>query len=391
MNHFLFTSESVSEGHPDKIADQISDAILDAFLSKDKLSRVASEVMLAGELVLLAGEVSSKAYVDVQNIARQVLKNIGYDSKEKGLDYQSAAVLTAIHAQSVDIARGIKNGKSQGAGDQGLVFGYAVNETDTYMPLSIRLCHQMMKALKKLKNSAWGKKHIWPDSKSQVTVEYADSQVVRIPSIVLSTQHSPDTKIKDLKEFLMEKLIKKVIPEKFLKKNPRFFINPTGRFVAGGPAADSGLTGRKIIVDTYGGHGAHGGGSFSGKDPSKVDRSGAYVARHIAKNIVAAGLADKCLVQISYAIGVAEPISLMVEDYGTFKVSKSKLIRVIKKLWDLRPAGLIAELDLLRPIYFPTAVYGHFGREEKGFTWEMLDKVQELRSEFPIKKKGKRI
>ena len=383
MKDYLFTSESVSEGHPDKIADQISDTLLDSFLKKDLNSRVACEVMLNKELVLVAGEVSSTEYVDVRKNVQQVIRRIGYDHREKGLDYQSCLILTAIHAQSQDIARGIGKGESQGAGDQGLVFGYAVNETKEYMPLSISLCHQLMKTLRKLKDTGWGKKHIWPDSKSQITVEYENDHIVHIPSIVVSTQHAPNVKLKELKEFLIENLIKKVIPHKYLKKNPRLFINPTGRFVAGGPGADCGLTGRKIIVDTYGGHGAHGGGAFSGKDPSKVDRSGAYAARHIAKNIVAAGLATKCLVQISYAIGVAKPISFMIEDYGTLKVPKKKLLNVIKKLWDLRPTGLITQFNLLRPIYAPTATYGHFGREESTFTWEKLNKVSILRSEFP--------
>ena len=293
MNYSLFTSESVSEGHPDKVADQISDALLDSFLTKDSDSRVACEVMLTTGLVVVAGEVSSNSYVDVQKEVRDVIRKIGYDHGDKGFDYKSCSVLTAINEQSSDIAGGlgIGRGQSQGAGDQGLVFGYAVDETEEYMPLSISLAHKLMKTLAELRKN--GERHIWPDSKSQVTVEYKDGQVVHIPSIVLSTQHAPDIKLDDLKEFIIEELIKKVIPGKYLKKKHQFYINPTGRFVIGGPAGDCGLTGRKIIVDTYGGHGAHGGGAFSGKDPSKVDRSGAYVARHIAKNIVAAGLAKK--------------------------------------------------------------------------------------------------
>lgn len=381
MKNFLFTSESVSEGHPDKIADQISDALLDAFLKKDSRSRVACEVMLTRGLVVVGGEVTSGGYVEIQNEVRHVIRNIGYDSGDKGFDYKSCSVLTAIDSQSPDIARGIGKGDSQGAGDQGLVFGYAVDETKEYMPLSISLSHKLMKTLSELRKSE--ERHIWPDSKSQVTVEYEGDEVVHIPSVVLSTQHAPDIKVADLKEFIVEELIKKVIPQKYLKRKHKFYINPTGRFVVGGPSGDCGLTGRKIIVDTYGGHGAHGGGGFSGKDPSKVDRSGAYAARHIAKNIVAAGLAKKCLVQIAYVIGVAKPVSISINAYGTLRVPEDKLMTVVKKLWDLRPASIIAEFGLLKPIYSQTAVYGHFGRKEPGFTWEKLNKVSALKSEFP--------
>ena len=383
MKNYLFTSESVSEGHPDKVADQISDALLDAFLKQDPESRVACEVMVTTGLVVVAGEVSANCYVDVQKEARQVIKQIGYDHGDKGLDYKSCSVLTAIHEQSRDIARGVQSqGASQGAGDQGLVFGYAVNETAEYMPLSLSLSHKLMKTLAQLRKrgNAWAKEHIWPDSKSQVTVEYKEGKAVSIPSVVISTQHSPDIKMQELKEFVMEELIKKVVPARFLKKNPRFYINPTGRFVIGGPAGDSGLTGRKIIVDTYGGHGAHGGGAFSGKDPSKVDRSGAYVARHIAKNIVAGGLAQKCLVQIAYAIGVARPVSLFVQGYGTLLVPEKKLLQAINQLWDLRPAEIIKELDLKKPVYLKTASYGHFGRKGSIYTWEKLNKVKALKS-----------
>ena len=380
MKNYLFTSESVSEGHPDKVADQISDSLLDAFLRQDPESRVACEVMVTTGLVVVAGEVSANCYVDVQKEARQVIKQIGYDHGEKGLDYKSCSVLTAIHEQSRDIARGVKGqGASQGAGDQGLVFGYAVNETAEYMPLSLSLSHKLMKSLARLRKR--GAQHIWPDSKSQVTVAYEGDKVVSIPSLVISTQHSPDIKTSVLKEFVMEELIKKVVPARFLQKNPRFYINPTGRFVIGGPAGDAGLTGRKIIVDTYGGHGAHGGGAFSGKDPSKVDRSGAYVARHIAKNIVAGGLAQKCLVQIAYAIGVARPVSLSVQAYGTLRVPEKKLKLAINKLWDLRPAEIIREFDLKKPKYLKTASYGHFGRNEPEFTWEKLNKVLALKAE----------
>ena len=382
MSYSLFTSESVSEGHPDKIADQISDALLDSFLSKDPASRVACEVLLTTGLVVVAGEVSSNSYVDVQKEVRDVIRRIGYDSGDKGFDYKSCSVLTTINSQSEDIARGVGKGKSQGAGDQGLVFGYAVDETKEYMPLSISLSHKLVKTLAELRKK--GEPHIWPDSKSQVTVEYDGDEVTHIPSVVLSTQHAPDINTADLREFVIEELIKKVIPEKYLKKKHRFYINPTGRFVIGGPSGDCGLTGRKVIVDTYGGHGAHGGGAFSGKDPSKVDRSGAYAARHIAKNIVAAGLAKKCLVQIAYAIGVAEPVSICIQSYGTLRVEEERLVEVVKQLWDLRPAELITKFNLLLPIYAKTAVYGHFGREEEGFTWEQLDKVEELKSAFSL-------
>jgi len=382
MNYSLFTSESVSEGHPDKIADQISDALLDSFLEQDPNSRVACEVMLTTGLVVVAGEVSSTGYVDVQKIVREVIRKIGYDHGDKGFNYKSCSVLTTINSQSRDIARGIGTGKKQGAGDQGLVFGYAVDETPEYMPLSIALSHKLVRALAKLRKEGEG--HIWPDSKSQVTVEYKDDKVIHIPSIVLSTQHAPDIKSDDLKEFIVEELIKKVIPGEYLRKKHRFYINPTGRFVIGGPAGDCGLTGRKVVVDTYGGHGAHGGGAFSGKDSSKVDRSGAYVARHIAKNIVASGLAKKCLVQIAYAIGVAEPISVSIQGFGTLRGPEEKLTRVVGELWDLCPSGIISELDLLKPIYLPTATYGHFGREEEGFSWEKLNRVEDLKSEFSI-------
>ena len=382
MSNFLFTSESVSEGHPDKIADQISDGLLDAFLAEDPQSRVACEVLLTTGLAVIAGEVSTQGYVDVQKVVREIIQNIGYDHGEKGFDYKSCSVLTTINAQSKDIASGIGSGPTQGAGDQGLVFGYAVDETEEYMPLSISLCHQLMKTLAGLRKG--GEPHIWPDSKSQVTVEYEDGKVIGIPSIVVSTQHAPNIKTEDLKEFIVEELIKKVIPSKYLNKKSQFYINPTGRFVSGGPSADCGLTGRKIITDTYGGHGAHGGGAFSGKDPSKVDRSGAYVARHIAKNIVASSLASRCLVQIAYVIGIAEPVSLMIEDYGTLKVSKEKLQKAIKDMWDLRPASIISQYDLLKPIYLKTAVYGHFGRKDENFKWEELNKVQALKSEFSL-------
>ena len=382
MKNSLFTSESVSEGHPDKIADQISDALLDSFLKKDPNSRSACEVLLTTGLVVVAGEVSSKGYVDIQQTVREVIRSIGYDHGDKGFNYKSCSVLAAINSQSLDIARGIGKGRDQGAGDQGLVFGYAVDETPEYMPLSISLSHKLMKTLAELRKK--GENLIWPDSKSQVTVEYEGDKVVHIPSVVISTQHAPNIKFEDLKEFIVEELIKKVIPEKFLKKKHKFYINPAGRFVIGGPSGDCGLTGRKVVVDTYGGHGAHGGGAFSGKDPSKVDRSGAYAARHIAKNIVASGLAKKCLVQIAYAIGVAEPVSVCINGFGTLRAPEEKLVSVVRRLWDLRPASVIADLDLLKPIYLPLAAYGHFGRDEKLFAWEKLNKVSALKSEFSL-------
>ncbi len=383
MNHRLFTSESVSEGHPDKVADQISDTVLDAFLREDLESRVACETLLTKDLVLVAGEVTSKAVVDIPTEVREVIRRIGYDDKEKGLDYKSCSILIATHSQSQDISDGIGTGETQGAGDQGLMFGYAVDETKEYIPLSLSLSHQLMQNLSLLRKN--GSFHLWPDSKSQVTVEYDEKgQVVHIPSVLISTQHAPDVELNNLREFIVEELIKKVIPAHLLQREHKFFINPMGRFVIGGPAADCGLTGRKIIVDTYGGHGAHGGGAFSGKDPSKVDRSGAYVARHIAKNIVGAGLAKKCLVQLAYAIGLAKPVSVSVEAYGTLKVSEKKLLSVISKFWDLRPAQIISQYNLLKPIYHQTASYGHFGRKDIDFTWEKLDKVSILRSEFSL-------
>ena len=382
MKNCLFTSESVSEGHPDKMADQISDTLLDSFLKQDPDSRVACEILLTRGLVVVGGEITTNGYVDIQKEVREVIRKIGYDHGDKGFDYKSCSVLTAIDSQSQDIALGIGGGDSQGAGDQGLVFGYAVDETEEYMPLSISLSHKLMKTLAEQRKK--GERHIWPDSKSQVTVEYREGEVVHIPSVVISTQHASSVKIEDLREFIIEELIKKVIPEKYLQENHKFYINPTGRFVIGGPSGDCGLTGRKIIVDTYGGHGAHGGGAFSGKDPSKVDRSGAYVARHIAKNIVAAGLARKCLIQIAYAIGVAHPVSLLIQTYGTSKVPEEKLTKAVEQLWDLRPAMVIKEFDLLKPVYSQTAAYGHFGRNEIGFTWEKLNKVDELKSEFSL-------
>jgi S-adenosylmethionine synthetase len=381
MKNYLFSSESVSEGHPDKVADQISDAVLDAFLAQDPHSRVACETMTSTGFVMMAGEITSKASVDFVGIAREVIKTIGYDHPDKGIDYKSAAIFTAIDKQSPDIAQGVDTGsnKEQGAGDQGLMFGYADNETKELMPLSIALSHRLVKDLATLRKSNdvnW----LRPDSKSQVTIEYRDGKAARVDAVVLSTQHAPEVQQNEIKAYITEQLIQKVIPRELMDKNTKFFINPTGRFVIGGPHGDCGLTGRKIIVDTYGGHGGHGGGAFSGKDPSKVDRSAAYAARHIAKNVVAAGLADKCCVQVAYAIGVAEPVSIMVNDYGTAKVAPEKIVQGIREVFSLKPADIIRELDLLKPRYRKTAAYGHFGRDEAEFTWERLNKVDALKA-----------
>lgn len=381
MKNYLFSSESVSEGHPDKVADQISDAVLDAFLEQDPYARVACETMTSTGFVMMAGEISSKASVDMVGIARNVIKDIGYDDPAKGLDYKSCAIFTAIDQQSPDIAQGVDTAanKEQGAGDQGLMFGYADNETAELMPLSISLSHRLVKelaALRKANDVNW----LRPDAKSQVTIEYRDGKAVRVDAVVLSTQHAPEVQQNEIKAYITEQLIQKVIPRELIDNNTKFFVNPTGRFVIGGPHGDCGLTGRKIIVDTYGGHGGHGGGAFSGKDPSKVDRSAAYAARYIAKNVVGAGLADKCLVQVAYAIGVAEPVSVMINDYGTAKVDPEKIVQGIREVFSLKPADIIRELDLLKPRYRKTAAYGHFGRSEPEFTWERLDKVDALKA-----------
>jgi len=370
MKDFIFTSESVSEGHPDKIADQISDAILDAFLEKDSQSRVACEALVAPGLIVVSGEVNTECYVDITGVVKGVLSSIGYNHAKKGMDYKSCSVLTTINHQSPDIFQAVGFGADQGAGDQGIMFGYAVNETKEFMPLSISLSHQLMGELAILRKSS-GHDFLWPDSKSQVSIRYKNGQVDSISSVVVSTQHSPDTPVETVREFIVEELIKKTIPKKWLK-DTQYIINPGGRFVVGGPEADTGLTGRKIIVDTYGGHGSHGGGCFSGKDPSKVDRSGAYIARHIAKSLVAGNFLKKCLVQISYAIGRKEPVSLYIEDYGTSKLDQRDLCEIVLKNWNLSPGAVIQELDLLKPRYRKTAVYGHFGRNEKEFTWEQV-------------------
>jgi S-adenosylmethionine synthetase len=381
MKNYLFTSESVSEGHPDKVADQISDAILDAILEKDKNARVAAETMTATNLVVLAGEISTNADVDYESIARETLKGIGYDNADVGIDYQTCDVLTKFGHQSPDIAQGVDHAmddpKNQGAGDQGLMFGYACNDTPELMPLPIWLAHRLVERqalLRKDGRLSW----LRPDAKSQVTLEYEDNKPKRIDTIVLSTQHHPDIDLKTLREAVIEEIIQPILPKNLIQGDIKFLINPTGRFVIGGPQGDCGLTGRKIIVDTYGGAAPHGGGAFSGKDPSKVDRSAAYAARYVAKNIVAAGLAERCLVQISYAIGVAEPTSVMVDTFGTAKLSEEKIAKLVTDNFDLRPKGIVEMLDLLRPIYKKTAAYGHFGRDEPEFSWERLDKKSQL-------------
>lgn len=388
----LFTSESVTEGHPDKICDQISDAVLDAFLEADPNARVACEVSVATGLVLVIGEITSKAdYVDISAIARRTIKEIGYTRAKYGFDSSTCAVLTSLNEQSADIAQGVnaaletRDGKDMkqenediGAGDQGLMFGFATNETPEYMPLPIALAHRLSRRLSEVrKNDTLG--YLRPDGKTQVTIEYVDGKPVRVDTIVISTQHSEDVSLEQIQRDIREHVIAPVVPEQWLDGETKFFINPTGRFVIGGPQGDAGLTGRKIIVDTYGGYARHGGGAFSGKDPTKVDRSAAYAARYVAKNIVAAGLADKCEIQLAYAIGVARPVSINVDTYGTGKVSEEKLVDLITRNFDLRPAGIIKMLDLRRPIYRQTAAYGHFGRTDLDLPWERLDRVEALK------------
>ena len=384
MSEYLFTSESVSEGHPDKVSDQISDAILDAILAQDPHSRVAAETLCNTGLVVLAGEITTHANVDYIQIARDTIKRIGYDNTDYGIDYKGCAVLVAYDKQSPDIAQGVNkaydNNLDQGAGDQGLMFGYACDETSSLMPLPIYLSHRLVERQAMLRKDGrlpWAR----PDAKSQVTIKYVDGKPHSIDTVVLSTQHSPDISLEDLREATIELIIKPVLPKELIKGDIKFLVNPTGRFVVGGPQGDCGLTGRKIIVDTYGGAAPHGGGAFSGKDPSKVDRSAAYAGRYVAKNIVAAGLASTCLVQISYAIGVAHPTSIMVDTFGTGKISNETLTTLIKKHFDLRPKGIVNMLDLLRPIYQKTAAYGHFGRDEPEFTWEATDRAAVLRSD----------
>jgi S-adenosylmethionine synthetase len=380
-NNFSFTSESVSEGHPDKVADQISDAVLDALLAQDIKSRVACETLVKTGMVVLAGEITTSAWVDFEALVRKVVCDIGYDNGEIGFDGNSCAVLNAIGKQSADIAMGVDEGENheQGAGDQGLMFGYASNETDVLMPAPITYSHLLVKRqaeVRKNKTLPW----LRPDAKSQITFRYEDNKPVAIDAVVLSTQHSPEISAKALHEAVMDDIILHVLPKEWLHKDTKYFINPTGNFVIGGPVGDCGLTGRKIIVDTYGGMARHGGGAFSGKDPSKVDRSAAYMARYVAKNIVAAGLAERCEIQVSYAIGVAEPTSITVETFGTGKIGEDRLEAIVRDVFDLRPKGLIAQLDLLKPIYQTTASYGHFGRTEDSFSWEKTDKVEELKA-----------
>ena len=384
MSEYFFTSESVSEGHPDKVADQISDAIVDAILAQDAHARIAAETLVNTGLVVLAGEITTSANVDYINVARDTIKRIGYDNTEYGIDYKGCAVLVAYDKQSPDIAQGVNkaydDNMNQGAGDQGLMFGYACDETDTLMPLPIYLAHRIVERQSQLRRDGrlnW----LRPDAKSQVTIKYVDGKAHSIDTVVLSTQHAPEMTLEAIREAAIEEIIKPVLPKELIKGNIKFLVNPTGRFVIGGPQGDCGLTGRKIIVDTYGGAAPHGGGAFSGKDPSKVDRSAAYAGRYVAKNIVAAGLASRCLIQISYAIGVAEPTSVWVTTYGTGKISDDKISALVKKHFDLRPKGIVQMLDLLRPIYQNTAAYGHFGREEPGFTWEVTDKAAALRAD----------
>lgn len=379
---YIFTSESVSEGHPDKVADQISDAILDDLLTQDPLSRVACETLVNTGMAIISGEITTEGYSDMQKIARKTIEEIGYNSSDMGFDHASCAVIVSVDKQSADIAQGVNEGEGidldQGAGDQGLMFGYACNETDVLMPFPITYAHRLVKKQSEVRKSgqlSW----LRPDAKSQVSVRYVDGVPESIDTIVLSTQHEDGISHQDLQEAIIEEVIRPVLPEKMLTKNTKYLINPTGRFVIGGPVGDCGLTGRKIIVDTYGGAAHHGGGAFSGKDPTKVDRSAAYMGRYVAKNIVAAGLADTCEVQVAYAIGVAKPVSLMVNTFGTGKIEESRIEDLVREFFDLRPKAIIRDLDLLRPIYRQTAAYGHFGRTEKDITWEITDKAEALK------------
>jgi len=389
-NSYLFTSESVSEGHPDKIADQISDAILDSILTQDRAARVACETLIKTGMVLIAGEITTSAWVDMEAVVRETVKKIGYDSPDLGFDWETCAVLTGIGKQSTDIAMGVDetDDHEQGAGDQGMMFGYASHETDVLMPAPITFAHRLVKRQAEIRKNGtlpW----LRPDAKSQITFRYENDRPVGITAVVLSTQHHPDIDAKVLKEAVMDEIILPVLPEAWIDNNTRFYINPTGRFVVGGPVGDCGLTGRKIIVDTYGGMARHGGGCFSGKDPTKVDRSAAYAGRYVAKNIVAAGIADRCEIQVSYAIGVAEPTSITVDTFGTGKIDDQHITKLVREFFDLRPRGIIHMLDLRRPIYINTAAYGHFGRDESEFTWELTDKAEELRDAAGLKRAQK--
>ena len=382
MSNYLFTSESVSEGHPDKVADQISDAILDAILAQDPHARVACESLVTTGLAMIAGEITTDAWVDMPEIVRQTIRGIGYNSSEMGFDWRSCAVMTTIDKQSPDIAQGVNVGTGidldQGAGDQGLMFGYACDETKVLMPMPLAYAHRLVKRQAEVRKAGrlpW----LRPDAKSQVTIEYDGRQPKRIEAVVLSTQHSPEVDYEDLKEGVMEEILKPILPENMLDRNTKYFINPTGRFVIGGPVGDCGVTGRKIIVDSYGGRSSHGGGAFSGKDPSKVDRSSSYMGRYVAKNLVAAGIADEVEVQVAYAIGISKPVSVNVKTFGTGRIDDQRITRLINEVFDLRPKAIIQQLDLLRPIYLKTAAYGHFGRERAEFTWERTDKADELR------------
>ena len=380
MSEHLFTSESVSEGHPDKVADQISDAILDAILEQDAKARVACETLVTTGMAMIAGEITTSAWVDMPEVVRQTIKEIGYNSSEMGFDWESCAVMTSIDKQSADIAMGVDESEDheQGAGDQGMMFGYASNETDVLMPAPIAYAHRLVRRQAEVRKSgqlAW----LRPDAKSQITMRYEDGKPVAVDAVVLSTQHTDDIQQKALQEAIMEEVIKPVLPAEWLHADTQYHINPTGRFVIGGPVGDCGLTGRKIIVDTYGGMARHGGGAFSGKDPTKVDRSAAYATRYVAKNIVAAGIADRCEIQVSYAIGVANPTSVRVETFGTGKISEARIIQLINEHFDLRPRGIVSMLDLLRPIYRHTAAYGHFGRDDIDLPWERTDKAEALK------------
>jgi S-adenosylmethionine synthetase len=386
MSEFIFTSESVSEGHPDKVSDQISDAILDAILEQDTSARVACETLVKTGMALVAGEITTSAWVDIEAIVRETVKEIGYNSSEMGFDWESCAVINGIGKQSPDIAMGVDESEDheQGAGDQGLMFGYASNETEVLMPAPITYAHRLVKRQAEVRKNGtlpW----LRPDAKSQLTFRYQDGKPVAIDAVVLSTQHDPSISQTELHEAVMDEIIKPVLPTDWLHKETKYLINPTGRFVIGGPVGDCGLTGRKIIVDTYGGMARHGGGAFSGKDPSKVDRSAAYAGRYVAKNIVAAGLADRCEIQISYAIGVAEPTSISINTFGTGIVDEDRLVAIVREHFDLRPRGMVTMLDLLRPIYKKTAAYGHFGREDDGFSWEKTDRADAMRETAGVK------